>query len=324
MTRRIRSRAARLAVLLAVAVALAACGHSADAPSGVAPLRPESGKPAVVSRLAVVGDIACDPASPYYDRGRGDRQHCRQRAVGQLVQRLDPDAVITTGDNQYEVGGLRAYRTSYDAAFGHLLPVTWPVAGNHEYGTTGATGYFRYFAARAGTPDRPWRWYAPADGWRIALLDSNCPDVGGCGATSAQGRWLRRRLALDPTRCTIAAWHHPLHTAGEYRHSAATKALARPLWRASARGGVDLVVNGHDHSYQRFGAVDGMVEFVSGAGGKSHYPLGQARGLRAGNDTDFGVLLLTLLSDGTYRHAFVTVDGARQDVGRGSCANLPR
>jgi acid phosphatase type 7 len=323
MTGRTRSSVAAVAVLVVVAVVVAACGNAANRPSGDPRTRVESAQRAVVSRLALVGDIACDPLSPYYNRGHGDRQHCRQRAVGQLVQRLAPDAVITTGDNQYEVGGLRAYRRSYDAAFGDLLPITWPVAGNHEYGTTGATGYFRYFAARAGTPDRPWRWYAPADGWRVALLDSNCPDVGGCGPSSAQGRWLRRSLALDPTRCTIAVWHHPLHTAGAYRRSADTKALARPLWRASERGGVDLVVNGHDHSYQRFDAVDGMVEFVSGAGGKSHYALGRAKGLLSGNDTDFGVLLLTLFSDGTYRHAFVTLGGGRADVGRGRCANPP-
>ena len=321
MSLRTRSLGRLVIGTIAVGVVLAACGNAVEGRPGSTPLRAESGQRVVVSRLVVVGDIACDPASPYYNRGHGDRQHCRQRAVGQLVRRLDPDAVITTGDNQYERGGLRAYRTSYDAAFGDFLPTTWPVPGNHEYGTSGATGYHRYFGARAGTPDRPWRWFAPADGWRVALLDSNCPDVGGCGASSAQVRWLQRRLALDPTRCTIAAWHHPLHTAGSYRRSADTKALARPLWRAADRGGVDLVVNGHDHSYQRFATIDGMVEFVSGAGGKSHYPLTRARGLRSGNDTDFGVLLLTLFSDETYRHAFVTVGGGRSDVGRGRCAN---
>ena len=292
---------------------------SAAANVGAAPAAP-----VVVSRLAVLGDIACDPTSSYYNGGVGDTQHCRQRAVGRLVRGLHVDYVITTGDNQYEKGGLAAYNASYDAALGAVRSRTWPVPGNHEYATSGAAGYFEYFGTRAGSPTKPWRAMTPARGWRVVLLDSNCWAVGGCGRTSPQARWLASRLNKSPTRCTIASWHHPLFTAGAYKGNADVQAAARPLWAAADRGGVDIVVHGHDHNYQRFAKTDGMVEFVAGAGGKSHYGLTTAPRLRFGNDETFGVLVLTLRSDGSYRHAFVTVDGRRLDVGTGGCSNPRR
>ncbi|MFZ0325618.1 MAG: metallophosphoesterase [Actinomycetes bacterium] len=277
-----------------------------------------------VARIAVVGDIACDPASADYNGGRGTSTTCKQRAVGRLVRSLAPDALVTTGDNQYEKGSLKAYRTSYDSALGSLRPITWAVPGNHEYGTPKAAGYFTYFGARAGTPSRPWRSFSPAKGWQVLLLDSNCWAVGGCGRHSPQARWLHRRVSHHPARCTIASWHHPLHTAGHYKGDSSVEAVARPLWRAADRNGVDIVVNGHDHNYQRFAPINRMVEFVAGTGGKSHYGLSNAKHLRFGTDASYGVLLLTLHADGTYRHAFMTIDGRRLDVGTGRCLNRPR
>lgn len=229
--------------------------------------------------------------------------------------------MVTTGDNQYEKGAFRAYRRSYDTALGRLRGRTWPVPGNHEYLTRGAAGYFRYFGRRAGSAKAPWRAFLPGAGWRVVLLDSNCWAVGGCGGRSDQGRWLRARLVTAPRPCTIAAWHHPLHTAGAYRGSAEVAALARPLWRQAAARGVDVVVNGHDHGYQRWAVRAQMRQFISGAGGKSLYRIGRSRGLRYGDDSHFGVLLLTLRSDRTYRHAFVELGGRRVDRGVGRCGN---
>jgi len=321
-----------VAALLAVGLLLSACGSVGStrsvvvlpATAAAAPVGAVRAAPVALSRLAVLGDIACDPSSSDYNGGVGDPRHCRQRAVGRLVRSLDVDYVITTGDNQYENGGLAAYRASYDVALGGVRDQTWPVPGNHEYATSGAAGYFEYFGTRAGSPTKPWRAMTPARGWRVVLLDSNCWAVGGCDRTSPQARWLANRLSKSPTRCTIASWHHPLYTAGEYKGNADVRAVARPLWSAADRGGVDIVVNGHDHNYQRFAKTDGIVEFVAGTGGKSHYGLTSAPRLRYGNDEAFGVLVLTLRSDGSYRHAFVTLDGRRLDVGTGRCSNPGR
>ena len=274
-------------------------------------------------RVVVVGDIACDPADPQFRGGRGTATACGQRAVGRLVERLRPDAVVTTGDNQYDVGALRAYRASYAPAMGSLRARTWPVPGNHDYGTAGAAGYFAYFGARAGSPNRPWRSFSPAPGWRVLLLDSNCWAVGGCGSGSRQHRWIKHTLAHRPAPCTIAAWHHPLLTAGEYRGSADVRAAALPLWRATTRGGVDVVLNGHDHNYQRWSPRQGVREFVVGTGGRSHYRVTPVPRLAAHDDRHFGALVLTLRADRTYRYAFWTVHHRRLDAGRGRCANSP-
>jgi 3',5'-cyclic AMP phosphodiesterase CpdA len=297
----------------------AALGAAAD-PSARAARPASSHRTAVVARVVVLGDIACDPSNASYRGGRGTRDACRQQAVGRLVARLDPTYVVTTGDNQYEVGALGAYRESYAAALGGLRGRTWPVPGNHDYGTPHARGYLDYFGPRAGTAGRTWRARQPLTGWRVLLLDSDCWAVGGCGRGSAQHRWLRRQLTSSP-RCTIAVWHHPFLTAGAYRGDAAVRAAARPLWATVQRHGVDLVLNGHDHNYQRFAPRHGLREFVVGTGGRSHYQVTDARGLKRAVDDRFGVLVLTLRTDHTYRWAFRSVNGARLDHGSSRCTN---
>ncbi len=102
------------------------------------------------------------------------------------------------------------------------------------------------------------------------MLNSNCGIVH-CGRDSAQGRWLRADLAAHPRTCVAAIWHHPLFSSGEHGNSP----TSRRLWRPLAAAGADLVLNGHDHDYERFApqtadgaaSADGMREFVVGTGG---------------------------------------------------------
>lgn len=315
-----RSRLLPAVALAAFAVLASAVVVSTPA-RGAAVASPRSARAAVASvRVVVVGDIACDPASPEYNGGRGTKTLCKQRAVGRLAARLHPRYVITTGDNQYEDGHLSAYRTSYDSAFGALRSRTWPVPGNHEYRTPHAQGYLRYFGRRAGTVGHTWRARRPLAGWRVLLLDSDCWAIGGCGPGSPQHRWLVRQLRTSPS-CTVAVWHHPFLTGGEYRGDADTHALATPLWTTAREGGVDLVLNGHDHNYQRFAPRQGMRELVVGTGGRSHYPVTTARGLQRSIDRTFGVLLLTLRADSSYRWSFHALGGRVLDSGTSTCAN---
>lgn len=276
------------------------------------------------SQIVAVGDIACDPTSPVFD----DPQHCRHEEVAKLTNRLVNEGAewfMPLGDIQYEDGTLAKFNAVYDRWFGKFKPITEPIPGNHEWHDPGAAGYFHYFGKQAGTAVKPWRTFSPVDGWRVFLLDSNCEFVGGCGPDSAQGRWLANELKSSKEECSIAAWHHPLHTSGGYNGDEATIERAQPLWNLADAGGVDVVLNGHDHIYERFAPIDGMTQFLVGSGGKELYnitsaaPKSQVR-----FDDRVGVLRLTLSSDGEYDYAFIDSRTNRVvDAGSATCSNDP-
>ena len=143
--------------------------------------------------------------------------------------------------------------------------------------------------------------------------------------SEAQETWLRADLAANPAACVAAYWHHPRFSSGEHGSSTATQALWQDLYDANA----ELVLNGHDHDYERFlpqtptGVLDlrrGLQEFVIGTGGRSHYaivtPIANST-IR--NDATFGVLKLTLHSNG-WDWQFVPVAGQTfADSGSGTC-----
>jgi hypothetical protein len=200
---------------------------------------------------------------------------------------------------------------------------TRPAPGNHEYNTAGATGYYAYFGAAAGDPARGYYSYDVGT-WHLVALNSNCAAIGGCGAGSAEEQWLRADLAAHPAACTLAYWHHPRWSTGDHGSSA----IYDGLWKALYAFGAELVLNGHDHHYERFapqtaaGALDqarGLREFVVGTGGRSHYgtPTIRANSEVRNSDT-FGVLRLTLRPAG-YDWRFVPAAGSFTDAGTASC-----
>jgi hypothetical protein len=67
-----------------------------------------------------------------------------------------------------------------------------------------------------------------------------------------QEQWLRADLAAHPNRCTLAMWHHPYFTSG----TNAGRPLLHPIWQALYDYGVELVLNGHTHGYERFEPMD--------------------------------------------------------------------
>ncbi len=182
--------------------------------------------------------------------GAGDIGFCGpsnvsgSEATGQLLDRL-PGTVFTAGDNAYPAGSLSDYTQCYEPAWGRQLARTRPSPGNHEY-MSGAVPYFGYFGANAGLVTTGYYSYMVGP-WRVISLNSEVASSTG----SAQMEWLRTELAANPSKCTAVYWHRPLFSSG--RHG--DNPDMRDVWRTLYAANVDVVINGHDHTYERFGAA---------------------------------------------------------------------
>ena len=187
---------------------------------------------------------------------------------------LAPDAVLTLGDQQYEDGHARASSPgSYDPTWGRLRQITHPAAGNHEYGTADADGYFDYFGEAAGPRGKGW-YSVDLGGWHVVALNSNCEDVGGCGPGSEQLDWLRKDLATHTDQCVLAFWHHPRWSNAKHGDDDEVAPFVEALYEANA----DVVLTGHDHAYQRFvpREPDGQADQARGVRSSSWAPAGAA------------------------------------------------
>lgn len=307
------TRAAALAAvaLLAAPGALVAQSHEVD------PLRHKR-EPLVSSGPAgelVAQSHKLDSAPTVV--AAGDVASCRSRgdeATAAVVAAL-PGTVALLGDAAYEYGAAAEFARCYAPSWGRFRARTRPAAGNHDYGTPGAAGYFRYFGRAAGDPRRGYYAYR-LGGWQVVVLNTNCAPAGGCRVGSAQERWLRRVLKSSPATCTLAYGHHPRLSSGIH----GPDPTIDPLWRALREHGVELYLAGHDHHYERFRPIDGLRQFVVGTGGRSAYPTvrrvaGSERRWWGG----YGVLSLRLLPDG-YEWRFVPAGRARfSDAGSAPC-----
>lgn len=233
--------------------------------------------------------------------------------------------VFTTGDNAYPDGTASNFTTYYDPTWGRHKARTRPSAGNHDYHTAGAAGYFGYFGSAAGDPAKGYYSYDLGN-WHVVALNSNCSQVGGCGAGSAQEQWLRADLTASTKPCTVAYWHHPRFTSGA-NHGPDT--AVGPLVQALYDNNAEVVVAGHNHQYERFapmnpsGTLDntrGIRHFVAGMGGASHYGFGTIQpNSQARNSDTYGVLKLTLHPNG-YDWQFVPEAGKTYtDSGTTAC-----
>ncbi len=285
--------------------------------------------------IAAAGDIACDPLQSSFNGGLGTSSTCHMRNTSDLMLGAGLAAVLPLGDNQYYCGSLRAFQQSYGPSWGRLLAITHPAVGNHEYLTTpaadrtdctaangGAAGYFDYFGAAAGQRGQGYYSY-DLGSWHLIALNSNCSSAGGCSNTSPQGKWLAADLAASAKPCTLAYWHIPLYSSGG-RANANSKALWTQLYNAHA----DVVLTGHDHTYERFALQNatagadpaGIREFVVGTGGANHTSFTTvAANSQVRDASTFGVLMMTLRSTG-YDWSFVPEAGKTfRDSGSTAC-----
>lgn len=260
-----------------------------------------------------LGDIATCSASQVDDR------------IGAYLAATDPSApILMLGDNVYDNGSAAEYANCFNPIFGGVKSRIRPVAGNHEYQTPNATGYYGYFGAIAGNPTQGWYSY-DIGAWHVVALNANCGDIGGCGTGSPQYQWLQADLAAHPAACTIAQWHQPRFSSGEHNNDAEVQ----PLWQALYDGNADIVLNGHDHDYERFSpqtptgasdAVRGIREFVVGTGEAAKRAWGAIRPNSEVRDgAAHGVLELVLGGTG-YSWQFHDTDrNTVTDSGLGSC-----
>lgn len=318
-------------VVVITAMLLAACNEtpsSTPSESDTPTLPRLAVAPGADPVIAAVGDLVCGT-------GSSSGSLCKHADVATRITSLNPTALLLLGDIQYENATLTDFNRYYDPSFGVFRSITWPAAGNHEYNTAGAKGYYDYFngvgvqTGRAG--DRSKGYYSFNIGaWHLIALNSNCSAIGGCGAGSAQEQWLRADLAANGAVCTLAYWHHPRFSSGSHGNNSSMQ----PIWQALYDYGADLVLAGHDHEYERFapqtatGVLDntrGIRSFVVGTGGKELNGFSTTRAnSQLRNNSSFGVLALTLRPTG-YDWQFAPIAGhTLADAGTASCsAPLP-
>lgn len=266
--------------------------------------------------------------------GAGDIASCKDpdgaRATAKLIAQI-PGTVFAAGDLAYEKGTPAEFKNCYGPTWGRFKDRTKPALGNHEYVDHVAAGYFQYWGAQAGPEGKGYYSYDLGN-WHIVALNTNCGmhAMGGCALGSPQETWLRADLADHPNACILAYGHHALFSSGLFKSHAQHPQL-RPLWQDLYEVHADLILAGHEHSYERFAPEDpegkpdpehGIREIVVGTGGRSHDPLGFATpNSEVRNWETYGVLKLTL-APGKYDWEFIPEEGKPfHDSGSGICHN---
>jgi hypothetical protein len=294
---------------VAAAVWLSGC----SSPSGPSP--PNGGGPSPNTPPTTRG-------GPNVLVGAGDIANCDSpgdEATARLLDTIE-GTIFTAGDNAYMNGSAAQFRDCYNPTWGRHRDRTYPTPGNHDYETSNASGYYDYFGGRAGPRNGGYYAYDVAS-WRVYALNSEFDKVPNLA--QMQMDWLRSEFASRPAPCSIAIWHKPLFTSGPNGENPHMRDIFRLLYD----NGVDVVLNGHDHIYERFapqdanGRVDsarGIRQFTVGTGGVATYTNPRVAPNSERIFSVWGVLMLTLNSN-SYEWEFISVDPGFRDNGSGSC-----
>ncbi|MCM1972244.1 discoidin domain-containing protein [Streptomyces sp. NBC_00193] len=261
--------------------------------------------PAGAFTVVAAGDIAAQCTA--------SDSSCAHPKTAAQAQKINPKFYLTMGDNQYDDARLSDYKNYYDKSWGAFKDKTRPVPGNHEtYDPAGPlAGYKAYFGAVAYPQGKSY--YSFDEGnWHFIALDSNSFDQ------KAQIDWLKADLAANSKGCIAAYWHHPLYSSGGHGNDPVSK----PVWNILYGAKADLVLNGHDHHYERFApqdpngnaTADGITEIVGGMGGADPYDIEtvQPNSQKRISGT-YGVLKLDFTDTG-YSYSYVATDGTTKDT----------
>ncbi|GLZ81998.1 hypothetical protein Afil01_68050 [Actinorhabdospora filicis] len=248
--------------------------------------------------------------------GAGDICGTACNQTDDLISSINPVAVFTAGDNAYESGTLSEFNNQYAPTWGQFKAKTHPAPGNHEYGTSGASGYFDYFNGTgnntgiAGERGKGYYSWDVGD-WHFVVVNSDISHT----ASSAQLTWLKNDLAANTKPCTAAYTHHPRYSSGDHGDDTGMAPVVSALVAAKA----DVLIQGHDHHYERFAPVNasgqtdqanGLRTWVIGTGGRALYSStsSSAGPSEVFNNNTFGVAKFQLSATG-YVFDFVPVAG---------------
>jgi 3',5'-cyclic AMP phosphodiesterase CpdA len=253
--------------------------------------------------------------------GAGDIAVCGSDAAERTAQLLDrlPGFVFSLGDNVYPHSTVDLLLKCYEPTWGRHRARTFASPGNHDWEVQAGTPYFGYFGAAAGPAGLGYHSFT-IGGWHVLSLNSNI----AADAASPQYRWAKQDAAANPGACTLAMWHHPVFNSGSYGNDSRMK----DVWRMLDATGVDLVITGHEHSYERFAPQDadgrpdplGIRQFVVGTGGADRRPFVMIQPNSEARSSDtWGVLKLVLRAS-SYEWEFLPVEGAAfRDAGSSDC-----
>ena len=288
-----------------------ACGDGGSVASATLVGGPAALRPQVADQAAAL--LTCEPM-PTRVVAAGDIAGCGvpgDEATARLLDGLH-GTVAALGDLAYDRGTAAEFASCYGPSWGRHRDRTRPAIGNHDLITDGGAPYYDYFGAAAGPRGRGWYAFDLSDEWHAVVLNTNCWAVGGCGPGSPQYEWLLDDLAAHGDQHVVAWMHHPRYSSGHH----GSQAFVQPVVGALAEHGVDLVLAGHDHHYERFAPLDaagepdpdGLQSFVVGTGGRVLYAMGEtAPHSVVRSNASFGVLELTL-HPGGYAWQFVPTD----------------
>lgn len=239
-----------------------------------------------------------------------------------LIKDWGVSDILIAGDLSNEDGTLYQYQHCYQPSWGQYSQLIHPVPGNHDYYSDPLENYYLYFGEAAGEPGKGYYSFDSGN-WHIIALNSNCGAIA-CGPSSEQAAWLQQDLANSNDTCSIAFWHIPRWNSGPAKNAH----WMSSFWDILYENDVDIVINGHDHHYERTGKVDpqgmpddrqGIREFIVGTGGAGHYyedtPYAFSEKTVYGQ---FGVLKLTL-GRNDYAWQFINVNGEVLDAGNDVC-----
>lgn len=317
-----------LALLLGSALAVAQCGGGGSSPTAPVatvevPVPLTTTEPPVTVELIPTTPpvIPAPGTTSTFVNVLGDTGWCGSPAmapIARLFERFDGD-IILAGDLAYPRGSVEDFRNCFEPSFGRFKSRMRAAPGNHEYmASASADPYFTYFGDRSG-PSRLGFYSFRAAEWTVLMLNSSIP----IGRTSAQFAFVRQVMQQAPTRCTMAVLHHPFDSSS----SNGPSPFLRDIWELMYNLGGDLVINGHDHVYERHAPmntdqrrddVKGIRQFTVGTGGASLY--GRVRS--AGNSevfiSNYGILRLKL-DPALYEWQFMDMNGTVLDRGLNIC-----
>jgi hypothetical protein len=270
--------------------------------------------------------------------GAGDIAYCEDtgdEATAALLGQFPTATVFTVGDNAYESGTPAEFANCYHPSWGQAKSRTRPTVGDHDYAdgsdptASGYVGYFQSlltpFGASATDPTRLYYSY-DIGSWHVVVLNANCELGGTSSCHDTQVSWLQNDLTVHPAVCTAVMLAAPRFSSGSIHGN---NASMQPYWDVFQSRGVELVLSGDEHLYERYapqnaqGVSDpnGVRQIIIGTGGRSHYAVGPVvqPNSETRNDTAFGVLHLVLRA-GSYEWDFVPVAGqSYQDSGSTAC-----